>query len=339
MACTNCINIQGNLKVGLSSNIYGEGYMWYNTINCKLQFTTFRPKSRTWSAGDNVNCAVRSQGSGGIGYSAVKTMGKNGSGTLTTNTEEWGGSSWSNGGNTPVALCQIATNGAQEYLLATGGRNSSGTEQIGTYLYNGSTWSTTDNLTNCRTMMGAAGGSWWALVAGGYRASGNVTLACTEEYDRFASWSNESSLPIALCQTALVGSNQCTISYGGKNTGGAVVNCLFFRGSNGLWSTGPGSSTNRCNHALSNQGNDIDFIVFGGSSQPGGTISSTEAFNGISWSTCVNMNTGRKGGGYGSGNGCLALANSGYTPTFLSTSEEFCVNGGPTSANLWIYDL
>ena len=341
MARTNNMDGQGSLRVGLTNNIYGEGYVWYNTSNNKIQYTSFKPNPRAWSASGNVNCAVRSHGSGGYGTRALKTMGKNSSGTVVTYTERYTGSTWNSEGSPPVACCQMAAAGNDCSFIAVGGRNSAGTEQTASQWYNGSTWSNGPSLNNCRTMMGAAGYCGWAVVAGGYRGFGNVTLACTEEYVNRGSgaFTNVNPMPVALCQTAVAGNYSCAISYGGKTSGGTVVNCLFLRTwLGGTWSTGPGSSVSRCGHAVTNGSQVDDFATFGGQCSTGTTLSSTEAYNGISWSTCGNMITGRKGGGYGSGNGCYGLANSGYTPTFLSTSEDWESSSTLTSSNLWIYN-
>lgn len=190
-------------------------------------------------------------------------------------------------------------------------------------------WTVKGNLNTARQLLAGSGDTDDALSYGG-AVGGNS--AVTERYNLGTNtWTAKTNLNTARSGLSGCGTDAADVlSFGGFTT--VVVNTTeLYEGSGDTWTAKTGFSSGAQN--LNGGGSASDALVFGGLIS-GFHTPATELFNGTSWSTKANMNTGRsKGAGTGLESAdCLSIGGDDGVTGSTTTVERY-----DGSANTWSY--
>jgi hypothetical protein len=283
-----------------------------------------------WSSG-GVTITSR-QGLTGFGTQneALATGGRNPyTNDLTTNTEEYNGTSWSAGGALITGRYTLAGAGTQNAGLAMGGyaicvvvcydefdepyNSYTAYEATCTEEYNGTSWSAGGALITGRYYLAGAGTQNAGLAFGGYKFTPS-SLSCTEEYNG-TSWSTGGALITDRRLPAGAGTQNEGLSFGG---GGSCTNTEEYNGTS--WSTGGALATGR--NSLGGAGTQNEGLAMGGRKiYVNVLLTCTEEYNGTSWSTGGTLIIGREGAaGAGTQNAGLAVGAQTCTEEYNGTS-------------------
>ena len=228
---------------------------------------------------------------------------------------------WATGGNLPTITTQLGGAGTQTAALAFGGNSPAGTFVAAAYKYDGTSWTPTGSLNTARRGgIGGAGIQTSALAFGGYSTANS---SASESFNG-STWTSTPSLNTA--RTGPMGcgaSNTSALAFGGDVTYGSQTATELWNGSS--WTNNPtGLNTARSNGG--GCGTQTAALAAGGFSldpvgTPVGNFSSTESFNGSTWTSVNSMNTARYGLGLG-GTQTLALAFGGNSSPGLTGATE-----------------
>ena len=306
------------------------GDVWYNnaTYAFKLAAVT---TTGTWATGGSLNTSR--QGIMGTGTQTA-AIGFGGFGQFpapTSNAAEfYNGSSWTNGPNLATAVAFGVGTGTQTAALGAGGFTSIAPQVFAStaQIYNGTSWTAITSLPSVRSDSGAAGTQTAALIFGG-NTPGNVLISTTDKWNG-TSWTNTGSLGTART-TMGTGTQTAALAMSGY-TGASpteTTNVEAFNGS--TWSPNSNTPTAVSNAGTATQGTQTAALIFGGS----GFLTTTQLYNGVSWSNQGALSTGRRFLA-GAGTNSSALGFGGYATGSVITdsTEEFTGAGAPVTQTI-----
>lgn len=283
----------------------------------------FNGSSWTYSATWNQNVPRQALAGAGVTNAALGFGGDTGSSVSTS--EKFNGNSWTTTGNLNTARIYLGGSGRQNNALSFGGM--SGPVLGTTEKYNGLVWLTVNSLNISKSMFGGAGIQSSALSFGGYTGS----IVSSSERFTGSFWSVTRDLNIACYYNTGCGSAEKALSFGGTPEGTSgpwsymteqYIENLGYATPMFSWSTTGNMLTGRRAHA--GVGKQAATLAISGLQSGSGTpLSSTEVFNGSSWSASVNINTARS---YLSGAGVITSAISFggiYTSSVSAVTEIF----------------
>lgn len=223
---------------------------------------------------------------------------------------------WSSGSSMISARYRAGGAGTQTAGLAFGGSTGNPGAQPSTTAteeYNGSGWSTGGNLNEARRGLGGAGTQIAGLAfAGSPSPSDSNTTNLTEEYNG-SSWTAVNTMNTARQTFMGAGTQTAAFAAGGvvppgyTNTNASEV----YDGTN--WTASPGTIGTASRQGAAS-GTSTAGLIFGGGTSPSALITTTQTFDGSTYTTVNSMNTARRGLA-GSGTQTAAIAFGGATPS------------------------
>ena len=209
------------------------------------------------------------------------------SGTIHAQTETWNGSAWTEVNDLNTARGGLGGSGTLTDGIVYGGQTPP--NLTNTEAWDGTSWTEVNDLATARARLAETSQSGTsALGFGGEIPPGGVTTA-TEEW-QFSGL--PPSTPAADYADAIIGDfyyNSTTGQFKTVNDGGAPI---------GTWASGGNLNTTRDNQA--GAGLQTSAMAISGSNPPPTPISSTENYDGTSWTEITEINTNRR---YASANG------------------------------------
>ena len=292
-------------------NDSAEGQIWYNSTAGVFKDLI---ASEAWSSGANMISAKRFLGGAGTQTSALAFGGQP---SPTNPSEEYNGSGWSTGGDLNTARKYLAGCGTQTAGLGFGGNSTAVTGD--TEEYNGSTWSEQNNLNTARAYLAGMGIQTAGLAAGGRDGPGTLQ-ATTEEYDG-TSWTEQNDMSTARRFLGGAGTQTAGIVFGG----GTPNSDLTEEYDGTSWTAG--GTMNTARRYLSGFGVQTSAIAFGGATAvPATALTTTEQYDGSTWTTLSASLATARGGSAGAGTTTAGLAIGGFNPDFgtaISNTEEW----------------
>ena len=331
--------LTGQAAGGISGNtagIFGGGYSptdsptgdYGNTKAEEYNVSANVITAAAWASSNNLNTARAYIHGCGLQTAALVVAGYNGS--VTTDVEEYNGSTWSEQTNLGTSRYNNATLGIQTAAFAVGGRTpppDSGSTTV--EAYDGSSWTALPSLNSARTYLAGVGTSTASLVAMGAQPR-NTASNLVEEYDG-SSWSVANTNSTTRRTVGAGGIQTSAVYFGGDlypNPNRDTTETEEYDGTN--WTTGGSLNLGRNFTAGSTNSPDQTAVLAFGGLTPSRTAT-TEGYDGTSWSTRPSLGTAREalaGGGIAS----AALAAGGNTPPWTGATEEF--TGETTSINV-----
>jgi hypothetical protein len=314
--------IDGNLNVEGTSKDTG----WIKVPVVESEIIGLQPGA--WSTGGNLSSG-RNLHAGTGTQDAALAFGGGRDDSVAFSTEEYDGTSWSSGGNLIVNRSDPAGAGTQDAALAFGGQGGgTGMAPGSTEEYNGTSWASGGNLITGRAGEGA-GTQDAALAFGGFTTSG-VILSSTEEYDG-TSWSSGGNLITGRDNHAGAGTQDAALAFGGFASSVQKYLSSMEEYDGTSWSTGGNLNIARRDHA--GAGTQDAALAIGGAqtfiSQPSGvdvgeSMTSTEEYDGTSWSFGGNLSIAKKSGSSaGTQNAGLSVGGVTFGSVRLSLTEEY----------------
>ena len=295
------------------------GQVWYNTTSSTLKGTTVGGAAiGTWASGGTMNTA-RAQ-IAGFGVTAAFGAAMGSTGTITSNYEQYNGSSWTETTNINTAGRNGRGAGTTTAGLVFGGWPRSGATET----WNGSAWTEVNEMTrgaNASQSQAAFGTNTAAIAAGGEPG--------TTYFKLVENWNGSSWTEIAELNTGRQGASGFGITTAGFIIGGynptiSPNPTSFVESWNGsAWTETTNINTAR--GAAGASGNTTSGIFYGGET-PGGKPANTELWNGSSWTEINDMAVAKLQFGYNSNpstGSTDALAAGGETPSYVGTTEEW----------------
>ena len=231
-------------------------------------------------------------------------------------TDEWNGSSWATsnnmGGayNEGVSSMGSSGTGSSDAAAFGGYRYWAGTEE-----YNGSSWSGGGNMATGRQgITGCGVSSNAALSLGGDNASGK--LPTTEEYNG-SSWGSGGNYPSNIGAAGCTGIVTAAVAAYGSNGTANVATSAEYNGTS--WTSGA-TGTLAVGQDPNAWGEAYDNAHFSGSS---GEKAGHEKYDGSTFSTSTDHNTGRTSAGSGGGAGAGFVASGSGASAITPTCEKW----------------
>ena len=283
----------------LASNY--EGQVWYNSTEGVLKGLVH---IKATSSGGNLGTARDGLGAAG---SSTLTAGlvfggsTNTPGSSHTNTtEEYSGTSWSEQNNLGRARKYGAGFGTQTAAIGGGGNSDPGGPATtgATEEYDGTSWTSVNSFNNGRRALTMMGSQDHNIIAGGQSSATAI-----EEYDGTNWTTSPATLSTGRRYLSSFGTSTQGAIAGGKN--GTVYNnteeyqsniAIFSASQAAVWTSGGNLGAGRYQMNGQNVGTKDAGLCIGGqgsfpSTAPAVTVSSTEEYNGTSWSEVNNTPT------------------------------------------------
>lgn len=246
-------------------------------------------------------------------------------------------SAWSSGGSTPTNFVFAGGVGGHTDTLGFGGVGPSPQPAHNlTVEYSGSSWSAQPNLNTSRRAGYAFGTSTSAVYAGGDYAPGSPTITLqTEEYNG-SSWTAGNNISEQGSFGAASGTLTAGLAYGGYNAAqtASSTRTVSYDGTDWTAMPTPGADTKVSgNFTMGGGGTQTAAIFSGGSPYTGTRGTSTETFDGSSWTIGNSMNTGRGAQGLlGTQTSALYAGGIGPSPSRTGATEEWDSSTWTTSS-------
>ena len=274
-----------------------------------------------WAAGGNLNTARAYTHGCGLQDAALVVAGYNGS--VTTNVEEYDGTSWTEQNNLGTSRYNCGTLGIQTAAFAAGGRTPP--PDVGSTTveaYDGSSWTSAPSLNSARTYLSGVGTTTASLVAMGANPRSSASNLA-EEYNG-SSWTAVNTNGTTRSSAAAGGVQTSATYFGGTASSTATEE---YDGTN--WTAGGTLLVSSPNGMLGGSTNSTGYSVLRFAGNP--SVAVTEGYDGTSWSTRPSMATARHALA-GAGVETAALAAGGSAPPWSNATEEF--TGETTSLNV-----
>ena len=290
------------------------GQVWYNTTSNVLKGYTSAPGA--WAAGNALNTPRRSAAGAGTQTAGLAIAGAP-SGGLTTNVEEYDGTSWTEVSNiTGVARYDFFNAGTQTAALIAGGNDHGVVDLDICEIYDGSSWSETANLGTGR-YRGAQGiGLQTAALAVGGNLPGGIQNL-NEEFNG-TSWTELADPTTPRYNQAAGGTSTAAIVMGGQApaTVGATET---WDGTS--WTEVNDMNTGRVIAGSALRAPNSTSLLAGG--YPVSAL--TESWNGTCWTEVGDLGTGRQNvGACGIGTSALLWGGqAGPPPATTDATEEW----------------
>jgi hypothetical protein len=201
-----------------------------------------------------------------------------------------GVAAWSSGGNLSTARASAGNAGTTTAALAFGGNLQPGTTSS-TEEYNGSSWTAGGSMGTARYGANGFGTQTSAVGAGGSPYPGT---AIVEEYNG-SSWTAVTSLPSVRQNAMAFGIESNGVVAGGNVGSTKLSSTLEYDGTN--WTSGGTLGTARY-QGRGTGASQTAGLAIGGSTAPGPSGDAggplTEEYDGSTWTTGGNLNTGRR---------------------------------------------
>tara|TARA_R100001369_G_scaffold69123_1_gene96736 strand:+ start:177 stop:1172 length:996 start_codon:yes stop_codon:yes gene_type:complete len=294
------------------------GQMWYNSTSKTLKGVV---STTAWSSGGNLPTAVKGNiGAGTVSAGLSYGGGNPGTSFLTTQTNEYNGTSWTNASAAfPSNIIYGGGTGTQTAALGGGGDSTANGLPQKYATYNGSSW------TNIPTIPVGPDGAYTIKMAGtttAVVASGIFGSTNTYEWNG-SSWSNASAaIPSQNYQYSAVGTQTAASFVGGTVTppyANTTIHAVYNGSSwtNATATPGPGAPAG----TSSNGANNDNFWVSGMQGiSPG--AAATIAWDGSSWTAGATKATAINNGASGGTNSTDGFVAGGGLPTFSVNTEE-----------------
>jgi len=305
---------------GDNSNIWiggsPPGFNLTEEYNSNIQAIT----KAVWASGGNTNTSRYELGGTGILTAGLIAGGYLGPPGNTGAVEEYNGTSWSNQTSLNTSRRNLKGFGIQTAGTMAGGYTT-GTSAA-TENYNGTSWTNTGNLNTGRYGATATGTQTTGLIFGG---SGGPRAS--EEFNG-STWTTGNSTNTGDRRGAAGGSQTATIYANRETSSAASTNVENYDGTS--WTTG--TSTNIARVYNSGTGVQDDFLTIGGSPN----TSSSEIWDGTTWSQNASLATGRGASGSGTATSSTAsgfVAAGDGSPTHTNATEEYTGGTQTTTAS------
>lgn len=280
-----------------------------------------------WASSGNLNTGRQQLGATGSQNASLSIGGGwSGSAYDSLYTEKFNGSTWSNSGNLVNAREGCGATGTQIAALVFSGGGGAGYNKPAE-LFNGATWTNTGSLNTARGNVGSSGIRTATIAISGQVAGGSPYVTNTCELFNGSTWSNIGTVNTAVLAPRGAGTQSSTIKFGGGiSTGSASGITETF---NGLVWISSGATMNVARWAFGGCGTQSSSIAFGGTSASflvglTPTLSSTEKFNGLTWSNSTIQLSSKSGNaGCGSQNNSISFGGTTTGSDYLNTTEKF----------------
>jgi len=305
------------------TNVLGQ--VFYNSTSNAFKVTRIVTGTGTWSSGGNLNEAKSALAGAGIQTAALAAGGI--TGTATSNTELYNGTSWTEVNNLNTARYYLGGAGTQTAAIATGGSTPPILAMSENESWNGTSWTEVNDINTARWQFGQAGTATASLMASG--TTNNTTTTNVTESWNGTSWTEITEVNVARFAAIMTGSQTEALYIAGEkgtpdSGGGApyanIGNTEYWNGS--TWTELADLNTARSQ--LGGSGIYTSSLVWGGNS-PVPYSALTESYNGTSWtevndlSVAAQFRTGA--GGNASTPNTTALAIAGSPPVTTATEE------------------
>jgi hypothetical protein len=326
-AITGSLNTARNILAGAGSQSAGLSFGGFtgaaSAVTEKYLNTSIVVYTSTWTASGALNTPRNAIAGAGIQTASVSFGGF--TGALSAITETFNGTTWTNvAGAGMTARGYLGGLGIQTAALSFGG-GALLSPVTTTEKFNGTVWSATGSLNTARTVLAGAGIQSAGLSFGGY--TGGLS-AVTETFNG-SIWTAANSLNVAQSYIAGCGVQNAALSFSGSGGFGTTEK---FDGVN--WTTNASWNLNFPRYWLGGAGTQTVAVCFGGTVYFSDYQSTTEKFNGNSWSYSTNLNTARSGLG-GAGTQAAGLSFGGYNGSYLGTTEKFGDTAPSNYAGIW----
>ena len=316
---TTYYQIKGQKVPDLTSDpsVITEGQVWYNNTSDKLKF--FKSFNNVWATAAS-KATTRSSLAGAGTQTAALGFGSSPTppNVLTNNSEEYDGFTWTAGGNMVTGRSRFAGCGVQTLALGFGGFVPPATYSTATEEYNGTSWTTGGSMATGRRALAGLGVESAALAIGGFQ--NGPALNNVEEYNG-STWTAGGAYPASpgVNDLAACGTESAGLAFGGDITL-QPISAVTSEYNGSTWTAG-GNLTN-AKSRLGGCGTQTAALGFGGynPSVPGSSTS-TEKYDGASWTTTGSLNSPLNSfspGAAGAGTQSAGLAFRSNT-----TTEEF----------------
>ena len=243
---------------------------------------------------------------------------------------------FSAGANTPTVFNFAGGVGGQTDTLGFGGVGPTPQPAHNlTIEYGGNTWRAQPNLNTSRRAGYAFGTSTSAVYAGGDYAPGSPTVTLqTEEFDG-SSWTTGNNISEQGSFGAASGTLTAGLAYGGYNAAqtASSTRTVSYDGTNWTALPTPGADTNVAGNFTLGGGGTQTAAIFSGGGPYTTRGLATETFDGSSWTSQNNMNTGRGGQGLlGTQTNALYAGGRGPSPARTAVTEEWDSSTWTTSS-------
>tara|TARA_R100000655_G_scaffold265_4_gene1072 strand:+ start:1846 stop:3660 length:1815 start_codon:yes stop_codon:yes gene_type:complete len=294
------------------------GQIWYNTAS-----NTFKSivTLEAWSSSGSLVVARDKCGNAGTQTAA---LGFGGTGALVTS-DEYNGTGWKSAPNLNTGREGMASGGTTSAAWKAGGNPPATTNA--TEEYNGSSWTTVPGTLNTgRYIMGSCGTQTAGLACGGY--TGTDTNA-SEEYNG-TSWSEGDNLNTTRRTLTTFGIQTAAISVGGQTP--PLTNATeSYDGTS--WTTLPATYPVAFSDG-SSSGTQTAGLIFGGYTSPAPVTTTTNKFNGTTYSSAPAMGTATaRGAAAGSQSATVAFGGTSPNPGY--TTEEFNISANAVTGAAW----
>jgi hypothetical protein len=295
-----------------SNSQYGD--IWYNSIEKKIKFTG--NAGGAWASGGNLNTARwNCRATVGTQTAGITFAGYTQTGSAMAETEEYNGTSWSEVNDLPDTVTDIGGGGTQTAAFMSGGNSLPGAPDVRIdkcLNYDGTSWTESGDLPFVSGQGAGCGTQTAGIHSGGLQNPGNNVTNKTGEYNG-TSWTDGGDYPKNHGYHSMTGTQTATLSGMSINPGESPnQNAEFYEYNGSSWTAAGNSSIKR--YAGGSVGTQTAGLIFGGGpTGTSGAITSTESYNGSSFTTEGDLATG---GNYlhGGGTGTSALCIGGSGP-------------------------
>ena len=314
--------IRGKKVKFFTSDLSGgeaEGQLFFQDTAREMKVAV---ASAAWSSGAPLNTARFNGDSGQTPVTAAIYFG--GGAPPKNATEEYDGSGWSSGGDMNTGRTQLHGFGTQTTAVGSAGYVDGSGDVANVEEYNGSSWTEVTNTPASRR-----GGASFGTLTAGVIVGGHPNLNTTLEYDG-TNWTSGGNIGTGMDRTEGAGAGTLTA---GLVVAGDTTESFTYDGS--TW-TDVGTSNNTHDGGV-DMGIQTSAVIATGFGAPGsGVVTTTELYDGTSFSSSTAVSTGR----YGSGKGGVAstaafIAGGDQNPGTVSITEEFNITVNTVTASAW----
>ena len=233
--------------------------------------------------------------------------------------EQYNGTAWS--AQTAVPTCRQnggAFGSTSAGAIAAGYTPPSGITGC-TSEWDGSSWNAGGTLIQARYIAAGAGTQNAGLIFAGYAPPAITHVNLTEEYDG-SSWANGGAMSTGRYALGGGGTQNAAIAFNGYLAPAARNVTEEYNGSS--WATGGSTINSKYAQASGDMGTQNSILQVAGLSSPGNKVSTTEEYDGTSWSarSAYPISSGYLSGAGASSKASLGFG--GYTPSYTGATYE-----------------
>jgi len=289
-----------------------EGQVWYNSVAGALKYNGY---SGAWASGGNLNTA-RSYG-GGAGTQDAALMIGGTTGSPTTATEEYDGSTWTAGGTMGTTRAFLGGAGTQTAAIGFGGEEPGVPASTATEEYNGTAWTAGGSLPVGRYAIGGVGLQTATVAFNGAGGSPPTARNNTDEYDG-STWTAGNTRNISTAYLGGAGIQTAAVAFGGTTT---IATTEEYDGTS--WSSANDMNTGR----QSIRGMGLQTAAMAVMGTEPAYSNKAEDYDGTTWTATTNLSTARQDPGTSTNApSSLGAVFGGYNGSYTSSTEEFSIS-------------